>query len=113
MAGSRAQTANLPSAGPGRPIGSVNKLGKQAKENIVDVFNGLGGTEAMTRWAKRNRTEFYKLYARLIPVYLHAAVDVRHAVEYSDDELARIVASEGSSGTAGQETGDPLAGSVH
>jgi hypothetical protein len=27
----------------------------------------LGGTEALVGWAKKNRTEFYKLCARLIP----------------------------------------------
>jgi len=36
-------------------------------ENIVAVFTRLGGTATMAEWARRNQTEFYRLYARLIP----------------------------------------------
>lgn len=43
------------------------KVGAQAKENIAAVFTKLGGTAAMARWAKANETEFYRLYARLVP----------------------------------------------
>ena len=38
-----------------------------AKDNIAAVFTRLGGTAAMARWAKKNQSEFYRLYARLIP----------------------------------------------
>ncbi len=38
-----------------------------AKENIAAVFVRLGGTAEMARWAKANQTEFYRLYARLVP----------------------------------------------
>ena len=51
-----------------RTVGAKNKLSKQAKENIAAVFIRLGGTAAMARWAKKNQTEFCKLYARLIPL---------------------------------------------
>jgi hypothetical protein len=102
-----------PPPGPGRPPGSVNKIGKQAKENIIEVFNQLGGVEAMTKWARRNKGEFYRLYARLIPVVVHGSVDVRHASEFSDDELARIVASGSGTRVAGEETREPTPGSVH
>ena len=50
-----------------RPVGSKNKAGALAKDNVQAVFTRLGGTAAMARWAKRNQTEFYRLYARLIP----------------------------------------------
>jgi hypothetical protein len=43
------------------------KIGGAAKENIAAVFTRLGGTAAMARWAKKNQTEFYKLYSRLLP----------------------------------------------
>jgi hypothetical protein len=32
------------------------------------VFNGLGGTSAMKEWAKANQTEFYRMYAKLLPL---------------------------------------------
>jgi hypothetical protein len=54
--------------GKGRPAGSVNKLGSTAKENIAAVFVRMGGTAEMTKWAKANPTQFYSLYAKLIPV---------------------------------------------
>jgi hypothetical protein len=52
----------------GRPKGAKNILGGQAKENIAAVFTRLGGTAAMADWAKDNKSEFYKLYIRLLPV---------------------------------------------
>lgn len=59
-------------AGIGRKKGTPNKCDKTARENIMAVFNRLGGTAEMARWARKNQTEFYKLYARLIPVQLNA-----------------------------------------
>ena len=47
-----------------RGPGKVNAL---AKENIIAVFIRMGGTAAMAKWAKKNQTEFYKLYGRLVP----------------------------------------------
>lgn len=52
----------------GRPKGVKNKTSKQAKENIEAVFVRLGSTSAMAEWARENKTEFYKIYARLLPV---------------------------------------------
>lgn len=50
-----------------RTVGAKNKLSGMAKENIAAVFVRLGGTAAMAKWAKENQTEFYRLYARLLP----------------------------------------------
>jgi hypothetical protein len=36
--------------------------------SFVDAFEGAGGVAALTASARENRTEFYRLYARLIPV---------------------------------------------
>ena len=54
--------------GPGRPKGSSNKFTRGAREAIQCAFTACGGVEALAQWAKANRTEFYRLYARLIPV---------------------------------------------
>lgn len=51
-----------------RPVGAKNKISGQAKENIQAVFVRLGGTAAMAEWAKKNLTDFYKIYARMLPV---------------------------------------------
>ena len=52
----------------GRKPGVPNKISGAAKDNIAAVFVRMGGTAAMARWAKKNQSEFYKLYARLLPV---------------------------------------------
>lgn len=55
-------------AGKGRKPGVPNKLTKSAREAFQLAFEKNGGGAALARWAKKNPTEFYKLYARLIPV---------------------------------------------
>jgi len=58
-------------AGAGRPKGAVNKIPRKVKEDIIDVFEMLGGTETMLNWAKadpKHQTEFYKMYGRLAPI---------------------------------------------
>jgi len=55
----------------GRQTGSQNVHTRKIKDNIVAVFDGLGGYEAMLKWAKKNRTLFYQMYARLAPAEIH------------------------------------------
>ena len=52
----------------GRKSGTPNKLSGVAKDNIAAVFTRLGGTAAMAEWAADNKTQFYQLYAKLLPV---------------------------------------------
>ncbi len=51
----------------GRPKGAVNKNTAAAKEAFKLAFEGVDGVDGLIAWAQENRTEFYKLYARLIP----------------------------------------------
>ena len=74
-----------------RPRGVPNKIGAQAKENIVAVFTRLGGTAAMADWARNNQAEFYRLYARLIPTDSATEISVREAKDFSDEELLAII----------------------
>jgi hypothetical protein len=57
-----------PNAGKGRKAGVPNKLTKSAREAFQLAFVAVGGGTGLATWAKANPTEFYKLYARLIPV---------------------------------------------
>lgn len=52
----------------GRKSGSQNKLTKSAREAYQIAFDTIGGAQSLSTWAEANKTEFYKLYARLIPV---------------------------------------------
>ena len=58
--------------GPGRPKGSVNKVGKEAKEVIALAAEGLGGAERLLDWAKEapeNEKAFWAtIYPKLLPL---------------------------------------------
>lgn len=56
--------ANLRRGGTHR---GPSKITASAKEAFSLAFHGLGGATALQAWAKENTTEFYKLFARLIP----------------------------------------------
>lgn len=57
--------------------GKPNKMGATAKENLIAVFTRLGGTAAMAKWALKNQTDFYRLYAKLVPQQIDLDVNVR------------------------------------
>lgn len=40
------------------------------KENILAVFNRLDGTAGMAKWARENQTDFYRIYAKLLPTQI-------------------------------------------
>ena len=57
-----------PNAGKGRPKGSRNKLTRDAKQAFQYAFDKIGGADQLAIWATENTGEFYKLFARMIPV---------------------------------------------
>lgn len=74
---------NRGNAGKGRKKGSANKLTKSARAAFQHAFDANGGGAALAAWAKANPTEFYKLYARLIPV--------EHVGEGGEGPIATVV----------------------
>jgi hypothetical protein len=54
--------------GPGRKKGVPNKLTQSAKQAFQHAFDTLGGAQGLARWARSEPGDFYRLYARLIPV---------------------------------------------
>lgn len=60
--------AFLANSGKGRPKGAANIKTREAKEMIAECFDRIGGIEAFARWARIQPTEFYKHYAKLIPI---------------------------------------------
>lgn len=52
----------------GRRKGVPNKLSGAAKDNMAEAYRLIGGTATLAAWAKDNLTDFFKLYARLLPV---------------------------------------------
>jgi len=54
----------------GRRKGTPNKMTATFKEAIAIAYQGIGGHDAFTKWAKDHKTEFYRIAARLIPTEL-------------------------------------------
>lgn len=67
--------------GGGRPPGVPNKTTRAFKEAVLLTFEGIGGVQAMQTWAKKNRTEFYKIAARLIPTEVTSDPDAPLALK--------------------------------
>ncbi len=61
---------NTGNAGKGRPKGSKNKSTVKVKEAFEAAFEELGGVAALVEWGTKERSEFYKLYAKLLPVQI-------------------------------------------
>jgi hypothetical protein len=53
--------------GSGRKAGVPNKISGTVKQNVLDVFQNLGGIEHMTAWALENPNQFYNIYAKILP----------------------------------------------
>lgn len=80
--------------GAGRPFGSKNKVTQSIREKFEEAFNTLQESDetSLVAWAGENRTEFYKLAAKLIPsqvqhegaVALHVLSGVPDADDASD-----------------------------
>ena len=87
--------------GPGRPRGTRNKLTLAAKEALEYAFAKIGGQDALAAWAKKNPTEFYKLFAKLIPARQELTgagggpveIEQRYA-GYSDADLDKLIAAK-------------------
>lgn len=95
-----------------RPKGAPNRLGAQVKENVIAVFNRLEGTAGMAKWAQENMTEFYRIYARLIPTESISEVTFRDATELSESELLAIALSC-SPGAIKQEGSEEELSGIH
>lgn len=50
--------------GPGK---RPERTGVAAKESLAEAFVRMGGIAGLVKWGKKNPTEFYRLWARLIP----------------------------------------------
>lgn len=51
----------------GRKAGTPNKATVSAKAAFQFAFDELGGQQGLANWARGNKDEFYRHYARLVP----------------------------------------------
>jgi hypothetical protein len=59
----------------GRKKGTPNKTTAAVKNALVKTFVNMGGSRQLTKWAKENPTEFYKIWAKLLPAEVKSTVD--------------------------------------
>lgn len=81
--------------GPGRPKGSLSRWSRASLDAVAEVFRKLGGVDAMTEWARKNPSDFYRgIYARLLPTRTEVDMQVdalRTVREMTDAELLAII----------------------
>lgn len=65
----------------GRQKGTPNKLTASVKEAFEATFKDLQEDTHcnLTRWARSNPTDFYKLAAKLIPTNVNLKAEINHA----------------------------------
>ena len=56
--------------GAGRKAGVPNKISGTVRDNVISVFEQIGGTDHMRDWALENPNQFYNMYAKLLPLQL-------------------------------------------
>jgi hypothetical protein len=59
----------------GRKKGTPNKASVEVKAALEKAYTTIGGHAALARWARDNQTEFYKLWAKLLPRDINATID--------------------------------------
>lgn len=73
----------------GRLPGVSNKFTGAFKEAVQIVYQRLGGHAAFLEWARENRTEYYRIAARLIPGEAREGPEAEHVTiivqRYSQD----------------------------
>lgn len=85
---------NLTRKGRGRPKGSVNKVGKEAKEVIAAAAEGIGGLDRLIEWAllapENERVFWGTIYPKLLPLQVHGAGDAgEHLIRTVERRLVR------------------------
>ncbi len=74
----RFEKGNQAGVGHGRPKGSKNRLTNDVRESFHKAYANMGGFdengklietggETFLKWARQNQTEFYRLFAMMIP----------------------------------------------
>lgn len=53
-----------------KPVGAKNKVTQSMRQAWLEAFEGVGGVPALIEWGSdpKNRTAFYTLASKLIPV---------------------------------------------
>lgn len=66
----------------GRRKGVPNKITTTMKEMVSATLENLDGITGMTKWARENPTEFYKIASKLLP--METTGQMKTIIEYVD-----------------------------
>lgn len=80
-----------PNAGKGRKKGVPNKTTASVKEALSMAFHGIGGVNELIEWGKANKTEFYKLWSKMLPQDLNVTSNPKEIEDAVDAELRRLI----------------------
>ena len=69
---------------PGKPKGALHTRTIAAKQAVDEVFHNIGGVPTFTAWAENNQNDFYKMFAKSIPVDVSLKSDNTLHVIYTD-----------------------------
>lgn len=81
--GKAGRPKGLPKSG-GRKKGVVNKTTQSIRESILAVYENIGGDKNFSKWASQEPTEFYKIFARLIPQDQHVSGNIEIIINKGD-----------------------------
>jgi hypothetical protein len=80
----------------GRRKGTPNRLTRLAREAIELAFEGIGGVEALTAWARKNRGVFYQhIYTKLLPMQVNVKSDVTVSAGAAKERLVGLLEQKG------------------
>lgn len=70
----------------GRTKGTPNKSTAAVKDALQAAFEGIGGIEQLTTWAKADPGEFYKLWAKMLPQEINSKVESHNRTALISDK---------------------------
>lgn len=82
-----------PNAGKGRVKGVQNRFTASMKDAVMLAFDGIGGVQALTEWARENQSDFYRLCSRLIPQQVQGHITTEVVKVADASELAGVLSA--------------------
>ena len=62
-----------------KPPGGPRKTTIAVRDNVLEVFERIGGIFAMTKWAQENQDAFYtQIFTKIIPREVAGKLEVEH-----------------------------------
>ena len=75
--------------GPGRPKGSVNRMGAAAKDVIAQAAEQLGGEQRLVDWVKEDplneRAFWATIYPKLLPLQVYGEIGANLRISVNFD----------------------------